>query len=63
MHFGELGLEDILDAESRLKGIVLRTPLLPGQHHPELYYKTENLQATGSFKLRAAFNPHRSIWK
>ncbi len=56
MHFGELGLEDILDAESRLKGIVLRTPLVPGQHHPELYYKTENLQATGSFKLRAAFN-------
>ncbi len=56
MHSSELGLEDILDAESRLKDIVRRTPLVPAQHHPELYYKTENLQATGSFKLRAAFN-------
>ena len=56
MHSSELGLEDILDAESRLKDIVRRTPLVPAQHLPELYYKTESLQAAGSFKLRAAFN-------
>lgn len=54
-------LKDIQDAQERLGGVVLRTPLifshtlsrLSGQ---EVYLKLENLQTTGSFKLRGAVN-------
>jgi threonine dehydratase len=56
-----LTLKDIQDAQERLGGVVLRTPLifshtlsrLSGQ---EVYLKLENLQTTGSFKLRGAVN-------
>lgn len=56
-----LKFEDILDAKERIKGIVTRTPLL---RVPALdkklgcivYIKPENLQYTGSFKLRGASN-------
>jgi threonine dehydratase len=54
-----VSLQDIRDAEQRIKGKVNRTPLLrfysdnfPG----EIYLKTENLQPIGSFKLRGACN-------
>ena len=52
-------LQDIKDAQQRIKGKVNRTPLLrfysdniPG----EIYLKLENLQPIGSFKLRGAYN-------
>lgn len=52
-------LQDIKDAQQRIKGKVNRTPLLrfyddnfPG----EIYLKPENLQPIGSFKLRGAYN-------
>src|SRR5262245_59715165 len=52
-------LQDIKDAQQRIKGKVTRTPLirfynddLPG----EIYLKLENLQPIGSFKLRGAYN-------
>lgn len=54
-----VSLQDIKDAQHRIKGNVNRTPLirfygddLPG----EIYLKLENLQPIGSFKLRGAYN-------
>jgi threonine dehydratase len=54
-----VALQDIKDAQQRIKGKVNRTPLirfyaddLPG----EIYLKLENLQPIGSFKLRGAYN-------
>jgi len=56
-----LTLKDIEAARERLKGIVLRTPLifshtLSRLGGREVYLKLENLQTTGSFKLRGALN-------
>uniref|UniRef100_A0ABM0M8D0 L-serine deaminase n=1 Tax=Saccoglossus kowalevskii TaxID=10224 RepID=A0ABM0M8D0_SACKO len=52
-------LSDIREAESRLRGVSVRTPLIPynvedcsGQ---QIYLKLENLQTIGSFKLRGAY--------
>jgi threonine dehydratase len=54
-----VSLNDIKDAQQRIKGKVVRTPLLrfyyddfPG----EIYLKLENLQPIGSFKMRGACN-------
>jgi threonine dehydratase len=52
-------LQDIKDAQQRIKGKVNRTPLLRfyGDNLPgEIYLKLENLQPIGSFKLRGAYN-------
>jgi threonine dehydratase len=52
-------LEDIRAAAARLRGAVLRTPLLRLNVDPapaEIYLKLENLQPIGSFKLRGAGN-------
>ncbi|MET7746455.1 threonine/serine dehydratase [Streptomyces sp. NPDC005385] len=55
-----LGLDDIHAAARRLKGVTLRTPLLPSPWADDgsrtLLLKPENLQVTGSFKLRGAYN-------
>jgi threonine dehydratase len=53
--------QQILDAADRLAGIVHRTPTVPARWLSELvggpvYLKCENLQRTGSFKLRGAYN-------
>jgi threonine dehydratase len=51
-------------AAARLEGIALRTPLLAfGQPNgaAPLYVKPESLQATGSFKLRGAYNALASL--
>ncbi len=56
-----LGLEDIREAASRIGPHAVRTPLIS---HPELdqatgahvFLKPENLQRTGSFKFRGAYN-------
>lgn len=54
-----LSLPDIQLAAGRIRGIALRTPLLisPG-HSPDrrLYFKPENFQPMGAFKLRGAYN-------
>ncbi len=59
-----LTLEMIKDAKEALKEIARRTPLDPA---PKLgnnvYIKAENLQLTGSFKLRGAYNKIRSLSK
>jgi len=54
-----VSLQDIKDAQQRIKDKVIRTPLirLYGDNLPgEIYLKLENLQPIGSFKLRGACN-------
>lgn len=51
-------LAEIRKARERIHGRVLRTPLirLHGEAGREIFLKLENLQPTGSFKMRAACN-------
>jgi len=54
-------LKDIQDAAERLSSIIVRTPLLSSPVLDELtggrvLLKAENLQRTGSFKIRGAYN-------
>lgn len=54
-------LNNIREAKQRLEGVINRTPLahapiLSKQLGANIYLKKENLQFTGSFKLRGAFN-------
>lgn len=57
-----LTLDMIRDAQRALEGIARKTPLDPapklGQN---VYIKAENLQLTGAFKLRGAYNKIRSL--
>lgn len=53
--------ETLAQAQSRLAGIVVHTPMLPARWLSDLvggpvYLKCENLQRTGSFKMRGAYN-------
>jgi threonine dehydratase len=47
-------LDDVRAASQRVRGICLRTPLLP--FGERAYLKAESLQPTGAFKLRGACN-------
>jgi len=52
-------IDEIHDAWTRIKGSVLRTPLVRLRHDtdaPEIWLKLENLQPINSFKLRGALN-------
>lgn len=54
-------IEDIRDARSRFEGRVTTTPLISSQSFSrlsgrEVYLKAENMQRTGSFKIRGALN-------
>ena len=52
-------VDDIRAAADRIRGSVLRTPLIPapwGDPDRPLWLKPENLQAIGAFKVRGAFN-------
>jgi threonine dehydratase len=54
-------LKEIVKAKERLKGIIRKTPIayapiLSEKSEANVYLKKENLQLTGSFKLRGAFN-------
>ncbi len=53
-----VGIADIRAAAERLRGVAVRTPLLrlPVQGELHVYVKPENLQPTGAFKLRGAYN-------
>ena len=51
-------------AAGRLEGVVERTALIPAPGFSAAdmtYFKTENLQKTGSFKLRGAYNRIRTL--
>ena len=62
-----VSLDDIRQAQSRLRGIAVHTPLLESHlHEPDplrrkLYLKPENLQPIGAFKLRGAYNKIASL--
>ncbi|WP_072679910.1 threonine ammonia-lyase [Arcobacter sp. LA11] len=54
-------ISNIKEAEKNLDGVALNTPfskapILSETFNSEIYFKKENLQLTGSFKLRGAFN-------
>ncbi len=56
-----INIKKIIEAKNRLDGIIRVTPIayapiLSKQHKADIYLKKENLQLTGSFKLRGAFN-------
>ena len=53
-----LTLDKVYHAKFVLKGVARKTDLIAAPHlcpGSELYLKTENLQVTGSFKLRGAY--------
>lgn len=51
-----VGLGDVRAAAETLRGIVLRTPLVPfGPSEARQFLKAESLQPTGAFKLRGAY--------
>jgi len=61
-------LKDIKEAKTNLEGIILQTPLtyapfLSKEFNSDIYLKKENLQLTGSFKIRGAFNKVASLDK
>ena len=59
-----VSLADIQCAASRLRGVAVRTPLIPCPHQQpgrELYFKPESFQPIGSFKLRGAYNKIASL--
>ncbi|BBY16008.1 threonine ammonia-lyase [Mycolicibacterium litorale] len=49
-------IDDVRAAATRIRGDVLRTPLIPAAWAGALWLKPENLQAIGAFKVRGAFN-------
>ena len=62
----ELTIEDVRDAATALGGVTRATPLirnykLEEMFGTEVYYKPENLQRTGSFKVRGGYNKIRSL--
>ncbi len=56
-----INLEDVKKATKRIKKVAHKTPLayaplLSNKYNQQVYLKKDNLQITGSFKLRGAFN-------
>jgi threonine dehydratase len=59
-----VSLQDILEAQTRLHGIAVRTPLFEwtgAADQRKLFLKLENLQPIGAFKLRGAYNKVSSL--
>ena len=57
-----LTMEMLEDARMALQGIARQTPLDPARGlGKNVYIKAENLQLTGAFKLRGAYNKIRSL--
>ncbi|MCI0584364.1 MAG: threonine/serine dehydratase [Chloroflexi bacterium] len=54
---GLVTLEDIRGAAERLRGVAIRTPLVPfAAGPPRVVLKAESLQPVGAFKIRGAWN-------
>jgi threonine dehydratase len=65
-HGAQVTLEDIQQAQQALRGITYVTPLqesgpLSDLLNARIFFKLENLQRTGSFKLRGAYNRMRAM--
>ncbi|MCF6329916.1 MAG: threonine ammonia-lyase [Sulfurimonas sp.] len=63
-----LDLNKIQKATQRIKDVVINTPLSYAQHLStlydiEIYLKKENLQVTGAFKIRGAYNKISTLTK
>ena len=61
-----LNLKKIYEAQERIKGVAIETPLAFAPYLSELsgsevYLKKENLQVTGAFKIRGAYNKIASL--
>ena len=60
-----VSLSDIQQAQAGLRGIAVRTPLVPAQPFADvarrLFLKPESFQPIGSFKLRGAYNMISSL--
>ncbi|MDO4983217.1 MAG: threonine ammonia-lyase [Eubacteriales bacterium] len=57
-----LTLDMIYDAQKALEGVARVTPLTPAKNlGKNIYIKAENLQLTGAFKLRGAYNKLRLL--
>ncbi|MEJ2413901.1 MAG: threonine ammonia-lyase [Sulfurimonas sp.] len=61
-----INLENIKQAQERIEGVVAKTPLAYAPYLSELssanvYLKKENLQITGAFKIRGAYNKIASL--
>ena len=61
-----ISFDDILDANRRIADVVQHTPLLTSHSlntltGNELYFKCENFQRVGSFKIRGAYNKISSL--
>lgn len=59
-------LKDVLDAQESIRGFIHRTPLVHSNSlsritGAEVWIKAENLQKTGSFKVRGAFNRLKNL--
>lgn len=57
-------LDDIRTARQRIQGVAIHTPLLRGPGYPggsHLFFKPENMQPIGAFKLRGAYNKIASL--
>src|SRR6202022_4750024 len=60
---GALTLADVQAAADRIQPYVLKTPTLSGESlaGPGVWLKAENLQRTGSFKVRGVVNAVRQL--
>jgi threonine dehydratase len=63
-----LTADDVVLAQETLEGVVYRTPLVKSEFLSKLYgchisFKLENVQKTGSFKIRGAYNTIASLNK
>ena len=57
-----VAIEQIRAAADRLRGVVVRTPLVSFDPPPDrMYVKAESLQAIGAFKIRGAYNAIASL--
>jgi threo-3-hydroxy-L-aspartate ammonia-lyase len=57
-----VGIEAIRDAAERLRGVVIRSPLVPFDAPPDrAFVKAESLQTIGAFKIRGAYNAIASL--
>lgn len=57
-------LDEIRQAQQRIRGVAVRTPLIPCPHGDpsrRLFFKPENFQPIGAFKIRGAYNKIASL--
>ena len=58
----QVTLEMIADAAKALNGVAQKTPIVSAcKISPNVFFKAENLQKTGSFKIRGAYNKIRNL--